>query len=135
MSMLPDKTRGDMERDKWFLAEGLEKQVFKNFEELKKHFEKDEERKNIEFLEIIESDFINKGYTTYGIKHKGLLSKRPIAYYCPICDDIKIGPPEIEDFNTMKEAPLAGRIGYSVSCENCKIKLYTQTFVWSFKGK
>lgn len=119
---------GDSERMRWkIIPPSLERKVVNSIDELKKIFPADRKFGEISLTEK------KKGTKTHKIYGRAFRNKERIldyvAYECPGCEKIVIGPPRIEDDTSIKLGmPLAGREGYDAYCTNCHTHLTSNAF-------
>ena len=111
---MTDSQPGDWERKQWAgIPKDLEGKVV-SLEDLNASFP----NYNI--------DVIRKGTDIWGEENEVLIYgdkdiKSSLAYKCPSCESIVIGPPKIEDHNTI--ALQGGSITYHAECKKCKNEL------------
>lgn len=68
-------------------------------------------------------------YSVYCIISERKRIKKKVAYDCPHCNMIIIGPPRIEADNSIgHDDPICGRSGLDFYCFKCEKKIYESTF-------
>ena len=118
---------GDSERNRWEqFPKGLKGKIISR-DELNEIFPKEGNWSKIKVISA------NKAYTVYGRRKKdGLKFDLPLAYDCNNCDNIILGPPRIEDDESINDGvPLSGSLGYDSYCTNCDHRLGGQVFMQS----
>lgn len=127
MSLAPPSLPSDMERLKWEeVPSNLEGRVV-SLDELIALFPEVSPFSGIQVLEDA------KNYRVYGRKRQDTTSfaDQYLAYECKKCKAIIIGSPEIQDEDSIGCSPLAGRVGYDLSCKQCYARLEDVTLEMS----
>jgi len=120
----PPRMPGDWERALWDSSSdffsGLEGKIVTEAE-LKDTFSKYDSQYGIKVvLEVSDTGWC-KGYKILGFEKQRF--RHRLAYECGSCRQIVIGPPRIEDEDSIGEIRLAGRKGYYLYCHNCDARL------------
>lgn len=129
MSLLPPDQTGGLatleEKMRWRYPKDLEGKIFDNLGELQESIPESSEYGNIFKKEEVD-DF--QRYSRIR-KTSDKEASYDLAYGCPSCEKIIVGPPRIKEVNTIDKGHLlTGREGYDMYCHNCDHHLKSKVF-------
>ncbi len=122
----------------WLMDERYNDKILDSIEQLRELFPADEKYSDVFFRKCKDSDdlpqpIITKvgklypvpvGYDVYFRLKKYSNTPENIAYGCPICEKIIVGPPKIGIEDSIKNGvPLSGRRALRFYCKNCSVCL------------
>jgi hypothetical protein len=112
--MMPVALLKNLELNSWQVPEELSGLVTDSFEELKARFPPDDK-----FGEVYLRENESEEFGRYSRPRNGLnLPFVDIAYHCPECDDIVIGPPRLE---------IEGERDIGYYCASCRMRIHTKS--------
>ena len=129
----PEPKPGDNERRRWRnVPEEHTGKVVESLDELRDLIPPDDEYGEVMLDRVVRSPGAMNAYDLYGRSFEGSKRLSRVAYGCHGCRKIVVGPPEIQDRDSITPSrPMTGRTGYDVYCTNCYAKIDGSTFEMS----
>ena len=129
MSILPPNQTSGLatleEKMRWRYPKDLEGKIFDNIAELQENIPESAEYGKIFLKE--DKDELQRYSRIRNTSDNE--ASYDIAYGCPSCEKIIIGPPRIEETNSIDDRHiLSGREGYDMYCHNCDYHLKSKDY-------